>query len=72
MSITWPVVICAACDKPVDSLEWWEDDGGRQFLQAHCHGQKELMWVAPGELPFDVAMQIGQTPGLAFVREVTP
>lgn len=74
MSINWPVITCAVCNKPVDSLEWWEEDGDpragrRQFLRAYCHGQQDMMWVAPDELPFEVAMQLAQTPGLAFVRE---
>ncbi len=68
MSIKWPVITCAVCNKPVDSLDWWED-GQRQFLRAYCHGQQDMMWVAPDDLPFEAAMQLGRTPGMAFVQE---
>lgn len=46
-----PVIMCAICEKPVDSLEWWDDKiEDERVIVAKCHGDRDAMRLSFSDL----------------------
>lgn len=64
-------VKCAMCNKPVDRIEWFDEDfgHGKRVIVAHCHGERDEMRFDPVRLSLDALRQMEEGEGIAFTTK---
>lgn len=61
-----PVIMCAICKKPVDSLEWWDDKASDvRIIRAKCHGDRDEMRIGLDDL-YQMSRNGFPSEGVAF------
>ncbi len=66
-----PTIICAQCQAPVDSWEWFDDrkHWNLRVIRAYCHGAVDEMSINMETISSETLAQLKNATGVAFATK---